>query len=95
MTPPDKALHRTPGTRDCARCSGFEAQTERAFDNLEAALGHASGRWADVALLTIYVVGYDGSQAPVVGRRSAPGSRPGGCRPARSSGCRRWPSRGS
>ncbi len=47
---------------------GFEAQTERAFDNLGAALGHAGGRWADVAMLTIYVVGYDGSQAPAVGQ---------------------------
>jgi enamine deaminase RidA (YjgF/YER057c/UK114 family) len=47
---------------------GFEAQTERAFDNLGAALGHASGRWADVAMLTIYGVGDDGSQGPVLGR---------------------------
>ena len=47
---------------------GFTAQTERAFDNLGTALASAGGAWADVAMLTIYVVGYDGSQAPVIGQ---------------------------
>jgi enamine deaminase RidA (YjgF/YER057c/UK114 family) len=46
----------------------FAAQAERAFDNLGAALAHAGGTWADVAMLTIYVVGYDGSQGPVIGQ---------------------------
>ena len=47
---------------------GFAAQTERAFDNLGTALASAGGRWADVAMLTVYVVGYDGSQAPLIGQ---------------------------
>jgi enamine deaminase RidA (YjgF/YER057c/UK114 family) len=47
---------------------GFAAQTERAFGNLGTALASAGGAWADVAMLTIYVVGYDGSQAPVIGQ---------------------------
>ena len=47
---------------------GFAAQTERAFDNVGTALASAGGAWADVAMLTIYVVGYDGSQAPIIGQ---------------------------
>jgi enamine deaminase RidA (YjgF/YER057c/UK114 family) len=47
---------------------GFAAQTERAFDNFGMALAKAGGAWADVAMLTIYVVGYDGSQGPVIGQ---------------------------
>ena len=47
---------------------GFAAQTERAFDNLGTALASAGGAWADVAMLRIYVVGYDGSQIPVIGQ---------------------------
>jgi enamine deaminase RidA (YjgF/YER057c/UK114 family) len=47
---------------------GFAAQTERAFDNLGTALASAGGAWADVAMLRIYVVGYDGSQVPVIGQ---------------------------
>jgi enamine deaminase RidA (YjgF/YER057c/UK114 family) len=51
-----------------ARDGGFAAQTERAFDNLGMALAGAGGGWADVAMLRIYVVGYDGSQIPVIGQ---------------------------
>jgi enamine deaminase RidA (YjgF/YER057c/UK114 family) len=47
---------------------GFAVQTERAFDNLERALASAAGAWTDVAKLTIYVVGFDGSQGPVIGQ---------------------------
>ena len=47
---------------------GFAAQTERAFDNLGAALAHVGGKWSDVAMLTIYVVRYEESQAPVIGQ---------------------------
>jgi enamine deaminase RidA (YjgF/YER057c/UK114 family) len=47
---------------------GFAAQTERAFDNLGTALTSAGGTWANVAMLRIYVVGYDGSQVPVIGQ---------------------------
>ncbi len=47
---------------------GFAAQTEQAFDNLGAALAHVGGKWSDVAMLTIYVVGYEESHAPVIGR---------------------------
>ena len=47
---------------------GFAAQTERAFDNFGMALAKAGGAWADVAMLSIYVVGYDGSQGPVIGQ---------------------------
>jgi enamine deaminase RidA (YjgF/YER057c/UK114 family) len=47
---------------------GFAAQTERAFDNLGTALASAGAAWADVAMLTIYVVDYDGSQTPVIGQ---------------------------
>jgi enamine deaminase RidA (YjgF/YER057c/UK114 family) len=46
----------------------FEAQTERAFDNLGTALAHAGARWQDVVKLTIYVVNYQESQAAVIGR---------------------------
>jgi enamine deaminase RidA (YjgF/YER057c/UK114 family) len=46
----------------------FDAQTERAFDNLGAALASVGGAWADVAMLTIYVVGYQEPHAPVIGR---------------------------
>jgi len=46
---------------------GFAAQTEQAFDNLGAALAHVGGKWSDVAMLTIYVVGYEESHAPVIG----------------------------
>jgi enamine deaminase RidA (YjgF/YER057c/UK114 family) len=42
------------------------AQTEQAFDNVGKALASAGGTWASVAMLTIYVVGYDRSQAPVI-----------------------------
>jgi enamine deaminase RidA (YjgF/YER057c/UK114 family) len=45
---------------------GFTAQTERAFDNLGTALASAGADWADVTMLTIYVVGYDGSRAPAI-----------------------------
>ena len=47
---------------------GFAAQTEQAFDNLGVALAHVGGKWSDVAMLTIYVVGYEESRAPVIGR---------------------------
>jgi enamine deaminase RidA (YjgF/YER057c/UK114 family) len=47
---------------------GFAAQADRPFDNLGTALTSAGGTWADVAMLTIYVVDYDGSQAPAIGR---------------------------
>ena len=47
---------------------GFAAQTERAFDNLGTALASVGAAWADVAMLTIYVVGYGESQAPVIGQ---------------------------
>jgi enamine deaminase RidA (YjgF/YER057c/UK114 family) len=55
-------------SKQVAGDGGFAAQTERAFDNLGTALASAGGTWADVAMLTIYVVGYDGSQAPVIGQ---------------------------
>jgi enamine deaminase RidA (YjgF/YER057c/UK114 family) len=59
---------------------GFEAQTERAFENLEAALLRAGAHWIDVARLTIYVVGYREAHAAVIGRairaRFAPGRLP-------------------
>jgi enamine deaminase RidA (YjgF/YER057c/UK114 family) len=66
---------------------GFAAQKERAFENLGTALAGAGGAWADIAMLTIYVVGYDGSQAPAIAqairtpvrRRPAAGLRVGGC----------------
>ena len=47
---------------------GFEAQTERAFDNLRAALARAGAAWQDVVKLTIYVVGYEEAKATVIGR---------------------------
>ena len=47
---------------------GVAAQTERAFDNLGTALASVGAAWADVAMLTIYVVGYGESQAPVIGQ---------------------------
>jgi enamine deaminase RidA (YjgF/YER057c/UK114 family) len=47
---------------------GFEAQTERSFDNLGIALAHAGAQWADVVMLTIYVVRYEESHAAVIGR---------------------------
>src|ERR1700729_3563615 len=50
------------------RDGGVAAQTERAFDNLGAALAHIGGEWSDVAMLTIYVVGYEESRAPVIGQ---------------------------
>jgi enamine deaminase RidA (YjgF/YER057c/UK114 family) len=47
---------------------GFEDQAERAFDNVGAALASVGGGWADVAMLTIYVVGYEEARASVIGR---------------------------
>jgi enamine deaminase RidA (YjgF/YER057c/UK114 family) len=47
---------------------GFEAQTERAFENLGMALARAGAAWADVVKLTIYVVNYEGARAAVIGR---------------------------
>ncbi len=47
---------------------GFAAQTKQAFDNLGTALANVGGTWADVAMLTIYVVGYKESQAAEIGR---------------------------
>src|SRR5262245_8455289 len=47
---------------------GFEAQTERAFENLGTALAHAGAAWSDVVKLTIYVVDYTETQAAVIGQ---------------------------
>jgi enamine deaminase RidA (YjgF/YER057c/UK114 family) len=47
---------------------GFEAQTERAFENLGTALARSGATWADVVKLTIFVVNYEGALAPVIGR---------------------------
>src|SRR5688572_7595602 len=47
---------------------GFAAQNEQALHNLGAALAHVGGAWSHVARLTIYVVGYEESRAPVIGR---------------------------
>jgi enamine deaminase RidA (YjgF/YER057c/UK114 family) len=47
---------------------GFEAQTERAFDNLGTALAGSGATWADVVKLTIYVVRYEEVRATVIGR---------------------------
>jgi enamine deaminase RidA (YjgF/YER057c/UK114 family) len=47
---------------------GFEAQTERAFDNLGTALAAAGAAWEDVVKLTIYVVSYQEARAAVIGR---------------------------
>ena len=46
----------------------FEAQTDRAFENLGTALARAGAGWGDVAKLTIYVVSYDELRAEVIGR---------------------------
>jgi enamine deaminase RidA (YjgF/YER057c/UK114 family) len=59
---------------------GFEAQTERAFENLGTALAGAGAAWKDVVKLTVYVVSYEGARAAVIGRairsRFAPGELP-------------------
>jgi enamine deaminase RidA (YjgF/YER057c/UK114 family) len=47
---------------------GFEAQTDRAFENLGTALAGAGAGWANVVRLTIYVVGYQEARAAVIGR---------------------------
>jgi enamine deaminase RidA (YjgF/YER057c/UK114 family) len=47
---------------------GFEAQTERAFENLGLALAGAGAAWDDVVKLTIYVVSYQEARAAVIGR---------------------------
>jgi enamine deaminase RidA (YjgF/YER057c/UK114 family) len=47
---------------------GFEAQTERAFENFGTALAGAGAAWEDVVKLTIYVVGYEEGRAAVIGR---------------------------
>ena len=47
---------------------GFEAQTERAFENLGKALAGAGAAWEDVVKLTIYVVDYEQARAAVIGR---------------------------
>jgi enamine deaminase RidA (YjgF/YER057c/UK114 family) len=47
---------------------GFEAQTERAFDNLGIALAASGAAWEDVVKLTIYVVSYQEARAAVIGR---------------------------
>jgi enamine deaminase RidA (YjgF/YER057c/UK114 family) len=47
---------------------GFEAQTERAFENLGTALARSGATWGDVVKLTIYVVSYEEARAPVIGR---------------------------
>jgi enamine deaminase RidA (YjgF/YER057c/UK114 family) len=47
---------------------GFEAQTERSFDNLGTALAGAGAAWQDVVKLTIYVVSYEEVRAPAIGR---------------------------
>ena len=47
---------------------GFEAQAERAFENLGTALAAAGAAWEDVAKLTIYVVSYEEARAAVIGR---------------------------
>jgi enamine deaminase RidA (YjgF/YER057c/UK114 family) len=47
---------------------GFEAQTERAFENLGTALAEAGGAWQDVVKLTVYVVSYAEARAAVIGR---------------------------
>jgi enamine deaminase RidA (YjgF/YER057c/UK114 family) len=47
---------------------GFEAQTERAFENLGTALARAGAAWGDVVKLTIYVVHYTEARAGVIGR---------------------------
>jgi enamine deaminase RidA (YjgF/YER057c/UK114 family) len=47
---------------------GFDAQTERAFENLGTALARAGAAWEDVVKLTIYVVSYEVARAAVIGR---------------------------
>jgi enamine deaminase RidA (YjgF/YER057c/UK114 family) len=47
---------------------GFEAQTERAFDNLGTALTRAGAAWDDIVKLTIYVVSYEPVRAAGIGR---------------------------
>jgi enamine deaminase RidA (YjgF/YER057c/UK114 family) len=47
---------------------GFEAQTERAFENLGIALDRAGSAWDHVVKLTIYVVNYGAAHAAVIGR---------------------------
>jgi enamine deaminase RidA (YjgF/YER057c/UK114 family) len=47
---------------------GFEAQTERAFENLGMALARAGAAWEHVVKLTIYVVSYEAARAAVIGR---------------------------
>ena len=47
---------------------GFEAQTERAFENLGTALARAGAAWENVVKLTIYVANYQEAQAAVIGR---------------------------
>ena len=46
---------------------GFEAQTERAFENLGTALARSGATWGDVVKLTIYVVSYEEARAAVIG----------------------------
>jgi enamine deaminase RidA (YjgF/YER057c/UK114 family) len=47
---------------------GFEAQTERAFENLGTALTRAGAAWEDIVKLTIYVVSYEHGRAAVIGQ---------------------------
>src|SRR6516225_9969273 len=47
---------------------GFEAQTERAFENLGTALARSGATWGEVVKLTIYVVNYEEARATVIGR---------------------------
>jgi enamine deaminase RidA (YjgF/YER057c/UK114 family) len=47
---------------------GFEAQAERAFENLGTALAASGAAWQDVVKLTIYVVSYQEARAAVIGR---------------------------
>ena len=54
--------------KQLTRDGGFAAQTEQAFVNLGKALANVGGTWADIAMLTIYVVGYEESQAAEIGR---------------------------
>jgi enamine deaminase RidA (YjgF/YER057c/UK114 family) len=47
---------------------GFEAQTNRAFENLGIALAEAGAAWEDVVKLTVFVVSYAEGRAAVIGR---------------------------
>jgi enamine deaminase RidA (YjgF/YER057c/UK114 family) len=47
---------------------GFEAQTERAFENLGTALACTGAAWENIVKLTIYVVSYEAARAAVIGR---------------------------